>query len=60
MARRQVGKLHAPGGKKRVGAEQKRVGTFAHKRGEGQIDLLAGAGIEDLELQPYGMSCRLP
>ena len=59
MARRQGGKLHPPAGEKGVGADEKRVGPLAHKRREGHIDLAAGAGVEDLDLQPHGASSRL-
>ena len=58
MARRQVDQLDAPAAEKRVGADEQRVGTLTHKRCEGRIDLLAGAGAEDLDLQPHGASSR--
>ena len=32
-------------------ADEERVGPLAHKRREGGIDLAAGAGVEDLDLQ---------
>ena len=52
MARRQCCKLHAPAGEERVGADEEGVGPLAHEGAEGRIDLAAGAGVEDLDLQP--------
>ena len=54
MARRQVGQLETPGGEKGVGADEEGIGPLARKRCEGRIDLAAGAGVEDLDLQPDG------
>jgi hypothetical protein len=36
----------------------KRVGPPAHKSCEGRIDLAAGAGVKDLDLQPHGAGSR--
>ena len=58
MARRQVGKLDPPAGEERVGGDEEGVGLVAHKRCEGRIDLAAGAGVKDLDLQPHGASSR--
>ena len=58
MARRQVDQLDAPAGEKGISADEKRVGPLVHKRCEGRIDLPAGAGVEDLDLQPDGASSR--
>src|SRR5262249_2112573 len=57
-ARRQVGKLPPPEAEKRVGTNQERVGPLAHKSCEGRIDLVAGAGVEDLDLQSNGARSR--
>ena len=58
MARRQVDQLDAPAGEEGVAADEQRVGPLAHKRCEGRIDLAAGAGVEDLDLQPHGARSR--
>ena len=58
MARRQDGKLHAPACEKGTDTNEKCVGPLVHKRCEGRIDLTASAGVEDLDLQPYGASSR--
>ena len=44
--------------KKGSPADEKRVGPLAHKRCEGRIDLAAGAGVENLDLQPHGAGRR--
>ena len=41
-----------------VAADEERVGPLAHKSCEGRIDLAAGAGVEDLDLQPHGAGSR--
>jgi hypothetical protein len=51
MARRKRRKLDAPADKERVGSNEERVGSLAHHGGEGRIDLAAGAGVDDLNLQ---------
>ena len=58
MARRQVGQLDTPAGEKGVAADEEGVGPLARKRCEGRIDLAAGAGVEDLDLQPHGARSR--
>ena len=58
MARRQSGQLDTPAVEEGVAADEERVGPLAHKRCEGRIDLAAGAGVEDLDLQPHGASSR--
>ena len=42
--------------KKGVAADEEGVGPLAHKSREGRIDLAAGAGNENLDLQPHGAS----
>src|SRR5262249_34216974 len=42
-----------------VGTDEKRIGPLAHKSCEGRIDLAAGAGFENLNLQPHGAGSRL-
>ena len=54
MARRQDGKLHAPGGEKRIGGNEERVGVIAYKRCEGSINLVAIVRVQDLDLQSEG------
>jgi hypothetical protein len=50
--------LDAPAAEKGVTAGEKCVRPLAHKRRESRIDLLAGADIEDLDLQPHGAGSR--
>ena len=50
--------LDTPAGEKGVAADEEGVGPLAHERCEGRIDLAAGAGVEDLDLQPHGASSR--
>src|SRR5262249_903893 len=58
VARRQVGKLHPPTGEKHVGDTEERGGPLAHKRCESRINLVAGAGVKDLDLQSNGARSR--
>jgi hypothetical protein len=58
VARRQGGKLDAPAGEKGVVADEEGVGLPAHKSCESGVDLLAGAGVEDLDLQPHSAGSR--
>ena len=46
------------GCEKGVAADEEGVGPLAHKSCEGRIDLSAGAGVEDLDLQSHGASSR--
>ena len=56
--RRQLDQLHTPGVEEGVAADEEGVGPLAHKSREGRIDLAAGAGIDDLDLQPHGAGSR--
>jgi hypothetical protein len=58
--RRKVGKLHPPAGEKGFSADEESVGPLARKGCESRIDLTAGAGVEDLDLQADGASARKP
>ena len=60
MARRQIDQLDTPDGEEGVGADEKGVGPLAHEGCEGRIDLAAGAGVEDLDLQPNARAQPLP
>jgi hypothetical protein len=46
--------LHAAADEEPVGSDEKGVGPLAHNGYEGGIDLVAGAGVEHLTLQPDG------
>ena len=59
MARRHVGKLHPPADKKSILANEEGVRPLAPKSCEGCIDLRAGAGVEDLDLQSHGAGSGL-
>ena len=50
--------MDPPAVEKGVAGDEKGVRPLAHKRCEGRIDLAAGAGVEDLDLQPHGASSR--
>src|SRR3954454_22048742 len=52
MARRQINQLDMPAGKKGVGADEQGIGAIAPKSLEGGFDLVAGGGLEDVDLQP--------
>ena len=54
MARRERRKLHAPAGEEAVGGDEEGIGALAREGGESRIDLAAGAGVEDLNLQSEG------
>jgi hypothetical protein len=59
VARRQLRNLDSPCVIEAAGADEQEVRSFAHKACEGRIDLAAGLGIEDLDLQPLGCRGRL-
>jgi hypothetical protein len=50
--------LDTPASEKGPGADEEGVGPLAPKACEGCVDLSAGFGIEDLDLQPHGASSR--
>src|SRR5262249_60151887 len=53
MAHRQVGKLHPPAVEEAVARYEEDVGPLAHESGKGRLDLSAGTGLKDLDLQPH-------
>ena len=57
VARRERRKLDAPADQEPVAGDQEGVGPLAHESGEGRLDLAAGAGVEDRNLQSEG-ACR--
>src|SRR5262245_54123601 len=58
MAHRQVSKLHPPAVEEAVARYEEDVGPLAHESGKGRLDLSAGTGIKDLDLQPHCTSSR--
>ena len=54
-----MGQLDAPASEKGICSNEEGVGPLARKVCEGRIDLAAGAGVEDLDLQPHGARRRL-
>src|SRR5262249_35004186 len=58
MARCQENELDAPTAQESVAADEEGIGPLAHNACEGRIDLTAGAGTEDLDLQPHGTGSR--
>ena len=59
MARRQRASWTRRSVKKVPWTDEERVGPVAPKICEGRVDLAAGAGVENLDLQPDGASSRL-
>ena len=53
MARRERRQLDAPAREEHVGSDEQGVGALARESGKGRIDLAAGAGVEDLDLQSH-------
>ena len=61
MARGQRDKLIAPAGEERVGADRQRVGAVAGQARKSRLDIVARAGVQDVELQPEARAAaRLP
>ena len=52
MAHRERCKLDAPADEEPVGGDEEGIGPVAHEGGKGRLDLAAGAGVENLNLQP--------
>jgi hypothetical protein len=50
--------LNSPAVEKSPGADEEGIDSFAHKGCKSRVDLTAGAGVEDLDLQPHGASSR--
>ena len=59
MSRCQHRELNAPGIEEAIGTDEQRVGALARERGEGGLDLVAGTGIEGLDLQRESVGGRL-
>jgi len=51
IARSERRKLDAPAGKEDVASDVQGIGPVGHEGGEGRLNLAAGAGVEDLNLQ---------
>ena len=54
IARRKRRKLDAPSEEEAVRSDKESVGPVAYEGGEGRLDLAAGAGVKDLNLQAEG------
>jgi hypothetical protein len=48
--------LNSPAVEKSTGADEEGIGSLAHKGCKSRVDLTAGAGVEDLDLQSHGAS----
>src|SRR5262249_50077719 len=59
MARRQVDQLNPTAIEEGVATEKKRFGPLVYKSCESRIDLAAGAGVENPDLQPHRAGSRL-
>ena len=57
VARRQGGKLDAAAEEECLAANEEGVGVVARERVKGRLDLAAGTGVEDLNLQSKGACC---
>src|SRR5499433_1777265 len=55
---RKLDQLDATTVEEGIAADKKRVGPLAHESCEGRINLVAGAGVEDLDLQSNGARSR--
>src|SRR5438876_7007945 len=53
VTRRERRKLDAPAREEDITSDEQGVGAIAHEGGEGRLDLAAGAGVEDLNLQSH-------
>src|SRR6516165_7723697 len=54
VAYRQLGQLYTADGEERTVPDEEGVGSVAYKTCEGHLYLAAGAGVENLDLQPHG------
>src|SRR5215468_8775855 len=59
IARRQEDQLDTSADKKGAAADENRVGSLTRKCCEGRIDVLAGADVENLDLQSHGARSRV-
>jgi hypothetical protein len=59
MARGERDQLDAPAAEKHIGGDEERVRPIAHERRVGDIDLLIGARIVELDLQAEHARGRL-
>ncbi len=59
MIRRLLNELDAPTVKEAVGANEEGVGPFACKSCKCRVDLPAGGGAQELDLQSHGVGSRL-
>jgi len=53
------GKLFLSGGEKRIGADYEPAGSQFNHLCKDSIEVTFGAGIQDVEVQPEGLSRRL-
>jgi hypothetical protein len=58
VERRQLGQLHAPANEERAGRDEHGIGLLTAHRFKSSIDLSAGVGVVDLNLQSDGTSSR--
>ncbi len=58
VARCHCRQLNPPAVEEAVGADEQGIGALAHKCRKCRIDLAAGAGVEDRDLQSHGASSR--
>jgi mitochondrial fission protein ELM1 len=52
VAERQCGELFAPDAEERLGAEQECASSQLDHGREGRVDVVVGAGSQDMQLQP--------
>ena len=58
MACRQRGQLDPPASEEAVRGDEQGIGPAEHNRRERRVDLAAGGGVEELDLQPERVSGR--
>ena len=54
MADGQSGELFAPANEQHIGADQERAGSCLGQSRKGRIEVVFGAGMQDMELKPEG------
>ena len=57
MTRRKCGNLGPPDEEERVAANEERVWPLAREEFENRVDFVAGASVENFDLQRHGTCC---
>ena len=51
--------MQTPAIEEGITADKERIGSLSYNRSKGRIDFAAGAGANDLHLQPHGATSQL-